>query len=493
MTNKIVVAYGDGIGPEIMESVLQIMKEAKVNLAVDVIEVGEKQFKRSFSSGIAPSSWDTVLNNKVILKAPITTPQGEGYKSLNVTIRKGLDLFANVRPVKSFHPHVKTNFKNLDLVIIRENSEDLYAGIEYRNSRNSFSALKEISHFAAYRICNYAFAYARENGRKKVTCMIKDNIMKLSDGSFHNVFKEVAKNYPEIEAEQMIIDIGSAKIANNPERFDCIVTLNLYGDIISDIAAEISGSVGLAGSANIGNNFAMFEAVHGSAPDIAGQNIANPSGLINAAIMMLKYMGFSSKSLLIEKALQQTLEDGVHTADLYNPELSLKKVGTREFTEELIARLDQQIVAEQSKNSPSKNEKANSEAEYFKQNNVLAKFNQVEHKVLVGVDVYFDCKMNNINEFAEHIKSLIEGKVLQLQQISTMGLKIWPEAVNEDVAQNYDLFQLRFVSQHKDKLVKHNDVCELLAILADNDYDFCKIFNLYAFDGKIGFTLSQGE
>jgi isocitrate dehydrogenase len=288
---KIAIAEGDGIGPEIMKATLKVLHAAGANIETEAMAIGEQVYLAGNSSGIEKGAWDTIDSTKIILKAPITTPQGKGYKSLNVTLRKSLGLFANIRPVTALHPYVKTNFPNMDVVIIRENEEDLYAGIEHQQTEDVVQCLKLITRPGCEKIVRYAFEYAKAYGRKKVTCMVKDNIMKLTDGLFHNVFKEIALEYPEIKSESQIIDIGSAKLAANPENYDVIVTSNLYGDIISDIAAEIGGSVGMAGSSNIGRNVAMFEAIHGSAPDIAGQKIANPSGLLNAAVMMLAHIG----------------------------------------------------------------------------------------------------------------------------------------------------------------------------------------------------------
>jgi len=268
---RITVAKGDGIGPEIMDATLAILKAAGAQIEIDEIEIGEKVYLSGNTSGIAKESWDIIRRNKVFLKAPITTPQGGGYKSLNVTTRKFLGLYANIRPCLSLHPFIDTKHPNMDLVIIRENEEDLYAGIEHQQTDEVVQCLKLISRPGCEKIVRYAFEYAKQHGRKKVTCMSKDNIMKQTDGLFHEVFNEIGKEYPNIEQDHWIIDIGSALIADRPEQFDVIVTLNLYGDIISDIAAQITGSVGLAGSANIGEECAMFEAIHGSAPMIAGQ------------------------------------------------------------------------------------------------------------------------------------------------------------------------------------------------------------------------------
>ena len=262
----ITVAHGDGIGPEIMNATLQILEAAGAALEIETIEIGEKVYLRGNTAGIEPSSWDSLLRTKVFLKAPITTPQGGGFKSLNVTTRKTLGQYANVRPCVSYHPFIDTKHPNMDVVIVRENEEDLYAGIEYQLTPEVTSCIKLISRPGSEKIVRYAFEYARLHNRKKVTCFMKDNIMKMTDGLFHKVFDEIAVEYPDIEKEAWIVDIGAAKMADTPEAFDVIVMPNLYGDILSDVAAQIAGSVGLAGSANIGEKCAMFEAIHGSAP-----------------------------------------------------------------------------------------------------------------------------------------------------------------------------------------------------------------------------------
>src|SRR3977135_2030607 len=287
----ITVAHGDGIGPEIMTATLQILEAGGAALEIETIEIGEKVYLRGNSAGIEPSSWQSLLRTQVFLKAPITTPQGGGFKSLNVTVRKTLGLYANVRPCVSYHPFVDTKHPNMDVVIVRENEEDLYAGIAHRQTQQVYQCLKLISRPGSEKIVRYAFEYARRNNRKKVTCFTKDNIMKLTDGLFHKVFDEIAAEYSDIENEHWIVDIGAAKLADTPNAFDVIVMPNLYGDILSDVAAQIAGSVGLAGSANIGENIAMFEAIHGSAPRRAGQNLATPSGLLLGAVMRLAHIG----------------------------------------------------------------------------------------------------------------------------------------------------------------------------------------------------------
>src|SRR5467141_5021790 len=341
-TVPITVAHGDGIGPEIMEATLHILKEAGAKLQIHKIDIGEKVYLAGNSSGIDPSAWDSLRDTKIFLKAPITTPQGGGYKSLNVTVRKTLGLYANVRPCVSYHPFVETKHPVMDVVIVRENEEDLYAGIEHRQTEQVMQCLKLISRPGSEKIVRYAFEYARRNNRKKVTCFTKDNIMKLTDGLFHKVFDEIAAEYSDIENEHWIVDIGAAKLADTPEVFDVLVMPNLYGDVLSDVAAQIAGSVGLAGSANIGEHVSMFEAIHGSAPRRAGQNLANPSGLLLGAIMMLVHIGQTNIAEKVHNGWLRTIEDGIHTYDIYDESVSQQKVGTKEFAEAAIARLGEQ-------------------------------------------------------------------------------------------------------------------------------------------------------
>src|SRR6202045_189325 len=335
----ITVAHGDGIGPEIMAATLHILKEAGAALDIETIEIGEKVYLRGNSAGIAPSSWASLRRTKVFLKAPITTPQGGGFKSLNVTTRKTLGLYANIRPCVSYYPFVRTKHPVMDVVIVRENEEDLYAGIEYQASQDEMLSLKLISRPGTEKIVRYAFEYARQFNRKKVTCFTKDNIMKMSDGLFHKIFDEISPEYPEIEKEHWIVDIGAAKMADTPEAFDVIVMPNLYGDVLSDVAAQIAGSVGLAGSSNIGDLCAMFEAIHGSAPRRAGQNLANPSGLLLGSVLMLVHIGQTEIAERVHNAWLCAVEDGIHTYDIFKEGVSKQKVGTKEFAQAVVARL----------------------------------------------------------------------------------------------------------------------------------------------------------
>ncbi|TMM31938.1 NADP-dependent isocitrate dehydrogenase [Polaribacter aestuariivivens] len=484
---NIAVAYGDGIGPEIMDATLRILHAAGANIKPEKIDLGEKVYLSGNSSGIEKSAWEIINKNKIILKAPITTPQGKGYKSLNVTLRKSLGLFANVRPVSAFAPYVETNFAGMDVVIVRENEEDLYAGIEHQQTQDVVQCLKLITRPGCEKIVRYAFEYAKAYGRKKVTCMVKDNIMKLTDGLFHKVFKEIALEYPEIENNSQIIDIGSARLAANPENYDVIVTSNLYGDIISDIAAEIAGSVGMAGSANIGSNVAMFEAIHGSAPDIAGQKIANPSGLINASILMLSHVGKTKIADIVKNAWLKTLEDGYHTADIYQEEITKEIVSTSEFATRIIENLGKKPTKLPISNFSSGNGKI--EIPLYKR--------KEEKQVLVGVDVFINWKGNDPKIIGDALSSLDSFK-MKLKMITNRGVKVFPNGLPETYCTDH--WRCRFVDVDSkvdgEKIynpVTFEKVLALQSKLHDQGFEIIKTENLYEFDGKRGFSLGQGE
>ena len=484
---KVAVAYGDGIGPEIMEATLRILNAAGANIKPEKIEIGEQVYLSGNSAGIEKSAWEIINRNKLILKAPITTPQGKGYKSLNVTLRKSLGLFANVRPVKAYSPYVETNFAGMDVVIVRENEEDLYAGIEHQQTQDVVQCLKLITRPGCEKIVRYAFEYAKAYGRKKVTCMVKDNIMKLTDGLFHNVFKEIALEYPEIESNSQIIDIGSARLAANPENYDVIVTSNLYGDIISDIAAEIAGSVGMAGSANVGTNVAMFEAIHGSAPDIAGQKIANPSGLLNAAVMLLSHVGKTEIADTIKNAWLVTLEQGYHTADVFQEEVTKEIVSTSEFADRIIENLGKVPQKLPISNLASGNGEI-----------VIPEYKRKEEKqVLVGVDVFINWKGNNPNVIGDALNSIDSFK-MKLKMITNRGVKVYPEGMKETYCTDH--WRCRFVDVDSkiegEKVynpVSFEKIIALQSKLFNEGFEIIKTENLYQFDGKRGFSLGQGE
>ncbi|WP_353278219.1 isocitrate dehydrogenase [Wolbachia endosymbiont (group B) of Longitarsus flavicornis] len=473
MSTPITVAYGDGIGPEIMEAVLSILREAKAEISIDIIEIGERVYSKEWSHGISPSGWESIERTKILLKSPTTTPQGKGHKSLNVALRKNLGLYANIRPCISYHPVIENKFDKFDVVVIRENEEDVYTGIEHRLTGDSYQCTKIITRSGSEKICRYAFEYAKKHNRKKVTCLTKDNIMKMTDGAFHAAFDRIAKEYPDIKAEHYIVDIGMARVATEPENFDVIVTENLYGDILSDIVAQTSGSVGLAGSSNIGNEYAMFEAVHGSAPDIAGKNIANPSGLLNAAVHMLVYIGQVSTAKLIYDAWLKTLEDGVHTADLYKEKKSKQKVGTKEFAKAVIDNLG--------KKPTTLSELIISSDSDSKINKVQDNYEQ-DYKVkkLVGSDITLAWdKSNNFDQ----IVGLLESSNLQMIAIYSKGLAVWPGS-SKSLS---DQITCRFIANSEKKTITNSDVNNLLIKLEENNFNVVRMDKLYLYDGKEGF------
>ena len=476
---RITVAKGDGIGPEIMDATLRIILAAGAQIEIDEIEVGEKVYLAGNTSGIAKESWDIIRKNKVFLKAPITTPQGGGYKSLNVTTRKFLGLYANVRPCISLHPFVRTKHPGMDVVIIRENEEDLYAGIEHQQTDEVVQCLKLISRPGSEKIIRYAFEYARQYGRKKVTCFTKDNIMKQTDGLFHKIFDEIAKEYPDIENEHWIVDIGSAKLADTPEAFDVLVLPNLYGDVLSDVAAQIAGSVGLAGSANIGEECAMFEAIHGSAPRRANQNLANPSGLLQGAILMLVHIGQNDVAERVQNAWLKTIEDGIHTYDIFKEGISKKKVGTKEFADAIIERLGEK---------PSQLKPVNySKGSALKLPKYVRK--APAKKELVGVDIFVHWSGTSPDELAQ-IMQKIELEEVKLTMITNRGIKVWPEGFEETFCTDH--WRCRF--KHKDgKNITKQDIITLLSKAEENNIDTIKTENLYTFDGVQAFSLGQGQ
>ncbi|HSK63222.1 MAG TPA: NADP-dependent isocitrate dehydrogenase [Pyrinomonadaceae bacterium] len=478
----ITVANGDGIGPEIMAATLRILEAAEAPLEIEMIDIGEKVYLAGNSSGIEPSSWESLRRTKVFLKAPITTPQGGGYKSLNVTVRKVLGLYANVRPCVAYHPFVETKHPAMDVVIVRENEEDLYAGIEHRQTNQVVQCLKLISRPGSEKIIRYAFEYARRNNRKKVTCFTKDNIMKLTDGLFHKIFDEIAAEYSDIENEHWIVDIGAAKLADTPEVFDVIVMPNLYGDVLSDVAAQIAGSVGLAGSANIGEHVSMFEAIHGSAPRRAGQNLANPSGLLLGAVMMLVHVGLTDHAERVHNAWLRTIEDGIHTYDIYDEQVSKQKVGTREFAEAVVERLGQMPRILKARKYKKAEEAVSSATPTASK--------PVPQKELVGVDVFLDWTKGSANDLGDGL-SRVNGDGLKLTMISNRGVKVWPGGHAETFCSDH--WRCRFLPESDSGNVSHAQIISLLSRVAGEGYDFVKTEGLYTFDGQRGFSLDQGE
>ena len=475
----IAVAYGDGIGPEIMTATLRILHAAGARLDITPVTIGAEVVKRGITSGIDEPTWKLLAKRKVFLKAPLATPQGGGMKSLNVTLRKTLGLYANVRPCQSLHPFVATRHPAMDVVIIRENEEDLYAGIEHRQTDDVYQCLKLITRQGCERIVRYAFEYARAHGRRKVTCMTKDNIMKMTDGLFHRVFDEVSLDYPDIAKEHLIVDIGAARLVDRPEDFDVVVLPNLYGDILSDITAQMSGSIGLAGSANIGHGGAMFEAIHGTAPDIAGQDVANPSGLLKAGIMMLHHVGQSDVATLVENAWLTTLERGIHTTDLFGSR-SKTAVGTAAFAGALIDNLGQ---------VPHSLPPASAAIGLAITLPIVKLKPRPADKETVGVDVFLNWRGGTPVVLASELNRL-EAPRLRLQMITSRGVKVWP-AGHSDTALT-DHWRCRFMALDGGSIAQA-DIIGLLEQMRAAGLDFIKMETLCTFDDEPGYSLGQGQ
>jgi isocitrate dehydrogenase len=476
----IVIAEGDGIGPEIMAATLKILEAAGAEIETKKVVIGEKMYLQGQPSGIEAESWDLIRKAKVFLKSPITTPQGKGFKSLNVTVRTTLGLYANVRPCVAYMPFVESKHPGMDVVVIRENEEDLYTGIEYQQTSDVYHALKMITRPGSEKIIRYAFEYARSHHRKKVTCFTKDNILKMTDGLFHQLFDEISAEYPDIEKEHWIVDIGAAKLADTPLVFDIIVMPNLYGDILSDVAAQIAGSVGLAGSANIGEHVAMFEAIHGSAPRRAGQNLANPSGLLLAAVMMLVHIGQPKVAEKIHNAWLKTLEDGIHTYDIFKEKTSKVKVGTSEFADAVIERLGQK---------PQTLPEVHYQGAVNQSAVTQVRKKHREKKELVGVDVFVDWD-DTIEQLEKRLLAM-KGVPFNLTMISNRGARVWPQKAPETLCTNS--WRCRFMTQKGTAERSHQSVIDLLQAMHGESLDFTEVQNLFSFDGKPGYTVSQED
>lgn len=472
----ITIARGDGIGPEIMDATLKVLDASGANLEYHEVEIGEKVYLSGHPTGIEDETWDTIRETQAFLKAPITTPQGGGFKSLNVTIRTTLGLYANIRACVSYHPFVATKHPDMDVVIVRENEEDLYSGIEYKQSPEVCASLKLISEPGSEKIIRYAFDYAIKNNRKKVTCFVKDNIMKLSDGLFHEVFTRVSKEYPSIEADHWIVDIGAAKLADTPEAFDVVVMPNLYGDILSDVGAQIAGSVGLVGSANIGDHGAMFEAIHGSAPRRAGQNMANPSALMLASVLLLVHIGKNKEATDVHNAWLKTLEDGIHTYDIFKEGVSKQKVGTKEFADAVSSNIGKKPSQLKSVSYEGGEEKALWKYEKKKSN---------AKRVLVGTDVYIYSNLS-----LESFQNALVSDSFQdftVEMISNRGARVYPGGHSETFC--VDQWRVRF--RHGGKCTQES-ILTLLKYLTQEKWDIIKTENLYDFDGTPGYSSPKG-
>jgi isocitrate dehydrogenase len=486
MKTRIAVAKGDGIGPEIMEAVLNIFEANDVPLEYEFVEMGKSYFDAGHSTGMTDAAKATIENLGILFKGPMETPKGKGVKSINVTARKVWNTYANQRDFRTLNG-VQTVFSKagiqINMTIIRENIEDTYGGIEHMLTNDVAVGRRIITRPGSAQVIRYAFEMARRKGLKKLACGHKANIMKLTDGLFLETFYEIAKEYPDLQASDIIVDDLCMKLVSHPEMFEAIVLTNLQGDIVSDLCAGLVGGLGFAPSANIGDNISIFEAVHGTAPDIQGRNIANPTALLLSGISMLRYMGLTPHAATIENALLYTLEEGVHTGDF--GDRSTKASNTTEFAESIIANLGKHPVNGGAQDQA--NFEHNNNTHFHPQNNKITVTEPYIETEIIGADIFVEYT-GQPNELAQLAKSKLNND-FQLTMISNRGTQVWPtgsvytELVNQ--------FRIRYEKKEGVE-ISQKDIFSLASDLSDG-VRVCSVEMLMKFGDKIGYSLAQGQ
>lgn len=470
---------GDGIGPECVEATVKIIEATGAPIEWEERHAGASIFKKGLPSGVPQETIESISKTRVVLKGPLETPIGFGEKSANVTLRKLFETYANIRPVREM-PGVKTPYsgRKLDLVIVRENVEDLYAGIEHMQTPGVAQCLKLISRKGSEKIVRIAFEFAISEGRKKVHCATKSNIMKMTEGTLKRTFEAVAKEYPDIESSHIIIDNCAHQLVKKPEQFDVIVTTNMNGDIISDLTSALIGGLGFAPSANIGNEVSIFEAVHGSAPKYAGKNVINPTAVLMSSIMMLRHIGEFEAASRIENAVFVTLEEGrIKTGDVVGYD---KCNSTTEFTAAVISNLDKKSLFWPYRDYKTiKLPELPPAPDYVK----------VNSRRLVGLDLFLESPLGP-EELGKSVEEIVADQPVKLKMLSNRGTKVYPSmgAITDCV----DQYRCRFIMKDKnddmtDKLILS------LAELIGNKHRWAHIEKLQEFDGEAGYTKAQGE
>jgi len=474
-TPVITVIQGDGVGPEVVGAALSLIHATGISVECEFAEAGGRAFDRGVVSGVPRETLESIDRNRVVLKGPLATPIGEGGKSANVTLRKMFETFANVRPAREL-PGIPSPFagRDIDLVIVRENVEDLYAGIEHMQTPNVAQCLKLVSRVGSSRIAHAGLALARAEGRSRVTVATKANIMKLTEGMFKREFEAAAREYPELTADHMLIDNCAHQLVMQPEQFDVIVTTNMNGDILSDLASGLVGGLGFAPSANLGYDVAMFEAVHGTAPDIAGRDQANPTAMILSAVMLLRHLSEFTAAEQLEQALFVTLEQGIHTGDVAGP----SPVGTRAFSEAVAANLGK---------TSSLRTRSHQE---LKMPRIFAE--DIDHepgsRAKVGVDVFIESKETPHNVGAR-LKACVAGTPFALQMLSNRGTQVWPDPGNLPTC--VDHYRCRFTFDPSSRW-SDDAVVDLLARVG-SVYRWMHVEKLEEHDGVATFTRAQGQ
>ncbi|MES2883127.1 MAG: NADP-dependent isocitrate dehydrogenase [Bacteroidota bacterium] len=482
---KIAVARGDGIGPEIMEAVLKIFDANKTGLEYEYVEMGKWVFDKGFSNGMTTDAQETIERLGILFKGPMETPKGKGVKSVNVTARKTWNTYANKRVFQTLHG-VDTVFSKagilIDITIVRENIEDTYGGIEHMLTHDVALSRRFITRPGSMQVLRYAFEMARQKNATRITCGHKANIMKLTDGLFLDSFYEVAKEYPDLKADDKIVDDLAMQLVVRPDQFDVIVMTNLQGDIISDLCAGLVGGLGFAPSANIGDHISIFEAVHGTAPDIAGKNIANPTALLLSGLSMLRHLGFLENAALIENALLFTLEQGIHTGDF--GDRTKPSVNTTAFADAIIANFGKTPAVAA---KPMVSNNPITPAVCFLEKNPMMVTKEGENEKIVGVDLFIE-SIEQPDIIAQ--KCLHHGgSKFSLISISNRGTQVWPTGSKYTNLVNQ--FNLRFEALNEQPLTQQDVIGLYVSLSAD--YKICSLELLNMWDGIKAYSLAQGQ
>lgn len=479
-THTISLIPGDGIGPEVTTATRKIIDATGVKINWELCEAGAEVFKKGLSTGVPQETVDSIMRNKIALKGPLETPVGFGEKSANVTLRKMFETYGNIRPIREF-PGVITPYsgRNIDIVIVRENVEDLYAGIEHMQTPSVAQCLKLISRKGCEKIVRLAFEFARSEDRKLVHCATKANIMKATEGMMKRTFEEIAKEYPDIEAHHIIIDNCAHQMVKKPEQFNVIVTTNMNGDILSDLGSALIGGLGFAPGANIGDDYAIFEAVHGSAPKYAGQNNINPTAVLLSGLMMLRHIGEFEAADIIENALMVTLaKDKILTRDIAGTQ---KAASTTEYTDAIIRNFGQKLEGWKIRHhKPIKMTKLpESQAEI-----------KVKTRSINGIDLFLEAQ-NDIENMAKKLDLAAAPSNMKLKLISNRGVKVFPNdhGTESDLT---DCFRCRFIAKGDNRDISNADIMQLVTNVA-KDYPWMHIEKLSMFDGVPGYSKAHGE
>ena len=482
---KIAVAKGDGIGPEIMEAVLKIFDAANTGLEYDYVDMGKWVFDKGFSNGMTPDAQKTIEELGILFKGPMETPKGKGVKSVNVTARKTWNTYANKRTFQTLHG-VDTVFSKagipIDITIVRENIEDTYGGIEHMLTHDVALSRRFITRPGSMQVIRYAFEMAKQKGARRITCGHKANIMKLTDGLFLEVFYEVAKEYPDLKADDKIVDDLAMQLVVKPDQYDVIVMTNLQGDIISDLCAGLVGGLGFAPSANIGDHISIFEAVHGTAPDIAGKNIANPTALLLSGLSMLRHLGYTENAAIIENALLYTLEQGVRTGDF--GDRSKPALNTTQFAEAIISNFRK---TPQMNARPLIANDLETPAVCLLDKNPMMVSKEITEEKIVGVDMFIESteQPDVIAKRCEHHG----GIKFKLLSISNRGTQVWPTGSKYTNLVNQ--YNLRFEALNEQPLTQQDVIGLYVSLSAD--FKVCSLELLNMWDGKRAYSLAQGQ